>query len=185
MSLPPPIPDPSAPFVKTSPIQKPQVAKASYAPIVAYALLVFGALWTVARVVPVWSIYAAVFGSLTLFSIVVILKTQQFFRKCDGVIRSRAELNEAFKLIDVNMKGAYLMMVVIYPVLALSVLRGASYLAFPVTPIFLLPIGLWGQAITRKFKAMSCSEANLSAEFADAILQFKEPQFGLKPFAPS
>lgn len=177
MNLPPPIPDPFAPLVKT-----PRVIKASYAPIIVYALLVFGALWTLSRIVPMWLLFVVGFVPQMIFAVGIIAKMQRFTKKCDGVIGSRAALDEALKLIDRNMKGAYTMMIGLWPLLAILLFHGRFFLFFPIVSLIFVPLSLWSQPIERKFKALLCDDAELSAEFADALRQLKAPQFGLKPF---
>lgn len=109
----------------------------------------------------------------------VMLQMQQFYQRCDGVIGSRAHLDKALKLIDWNMKGAYVLMIVFYPLLALALLRGQVQV-LPFASLFLVPFALWSVNIEKKFKAMSSPQPDLSQGFSDAVAQMKAPQFGLK-----
>jgi hypothetical protein len=175
MNLPPPIPDPSAP-----PTRAPQQArKPSYLPVICGALLAFAVFWGLSRVVPLVWLFVVAVVPLCLFAVWVMLQIQSFYRRCNGVIGSRADLDEALKLIDWNMKGAYVMMIVFYPLMALALLHGET-LVLPLSSLFLVPFALWSTNIEKKFKAMSSPQLDLSQGFADALRQMKAPQFGLK-----
>jgi hypothetical protein len=174
MNLPPPIP---SPFEPPTPIQ--HTRKPSYLPVIAGAFLAFGLFWILSRIVPVVWLFVVATVPLWSFAVWVMLQMQRFYGRCNGVIGSRAHLNEALKLIDWNMKGAYILMIVFYPLLVLALVRGQVQM-LPFASLFLIPFALWSVNIEKKFKAMRSPQPDLSQGFNDAVVQMKAPQFGLE-----
>lgn len=93
-------------------------------------------------------------------------------------VRETSELAAVRRLIDLNMKVAYLMMIAIWPLIIAAVLTGTLFLTAALMPGLLLSPLLLG--IEKRFKAMNVdADPAIAAQFAEYLAQWKEPKFGL------
>jgi hypothetical protein len=116
-----------------------------------------------------------------MLAIVATEKLKALGAKLNYTIRSREDLRQIGEIIDLNMKLAFVLLVVLFPLMGVAVLKGAlvctvllMIVSFSLTP--------YTMAAEKKFKAMQVDafDPQIAAEFATMLARWKEPGFGLK-----
>ena len=174
----PPIPSPTG-EAKTA-LQSSRGVVA-YAPMIAIGVGVFAILMALSFVVNILFVGIAIIALYVVLAIYATEKLKSLGAKLNYTISSREDLRQAGALIDLNMKLAFALMVILFPLMAVSVLKGAiictlliMLVSFSLTPYTL--------AAEKKFKAMQVEsfDVQLAPEFAAMLARWKEPGFGLK-----
>jgi hypothetical protein len=141
--------------------------------------LSFAVLWWLSFRVPIWLLLVLSFAPFIVFGIWVVLRMQEFYRRVEGVLVSQSQLETALHFIDINMKGAYIMMMISYAAMAMALLRGSGWMLM-FTLLATVPFGIWSTNIEKKYKAMTSPDPMINQSFASAVAKMKEPRFGLK-----
>jgi hypothetical protein len=161
--------------------QSPSRGIASYAPMIAIGAVVFAVLMALSFAVNILFVGIVIIAIYVALAIYATEKLKALGTKLNYTIHSREELRQAADIIDLNMKLAFVLMVVLFPLMIVAVLKGALIctLLIMVASFSLTPYTLSAE---KKFKAMQVSsfEPQIETEFAAMLARWKEPGFGLK-----
>jgi hypothetical protein len=174
----PPIVSPSSDFGDKTPSSSRKWK--GYAGILGWGVLAFVLLLLLNR-------FAGLFF-IGLFSIAVYVITAIYLtylvdslgKRLQFCVRSHDDLRHIRRVVDMNMKFAYLFMGVMYAFLA-AFLVTRNFLCLFLLSIVCMILSPFLLRVEAKFKAMKVAseDPSVAAEFADIIAQWKEPKFGL------
>ncbi|HEX8550792.1 MAG TPA: hypothetical protein VF681_04480 [Abditibacteriaceae bacterium] len=169
----PPIPSPfeAAPVVAT-PSQT-----GNYARAFGVAVLAFIAMALLSRVVGTTIVGVVVFGAYMVMAITVTLGVQRAGKAMNWRVRPE-DLPLVRRVVDANMKGAYVLMTTLWPFMLLASMNGQPFWFVPLM-LFSIPSSIWSMGIEGRFKKMEC-EPDACDEYARLIVAWKEARFGLK-----
>lgn len=182
MSFKAPIPPPEPEISTEPPTHRRRV---TYAPVILQGALVCLLLMGVQRTVGLlWPglILTVIF---IVASLVSAVQMKALCERLNDELNQTPELEAAHRLLDANMKMAYVAMIVIYPLIAASLLTGT----FVVSLLLLVTSALSTPFLVsteNRFKALKTSaDPLIAAQFAEYLVQMKEPRFGLSAFVPA
>lgn len=174
----PPIP---SPHNESAPASSSSSGLLAYAPMFAIGIGVFVVLMAISYILPILFVGLAIIAIYVVLAIIATEKLKSLGEKLKYTISNREDLGQAAVVIDLNMKLAFVLMVVLFPLMVVSVLKAAFVctLLIAVASFSLTPYTLGAE---KKFKAMEVEsfDAQLAPEFAAMLARWKEPGFGLK-----
>lgn len=174
----PPIVSPSSDFGNKKP--SPTGKWKGYTKIFGWSVLTFALLLLLDRFV---SLFFIGLFSIAVYVIVAIYLTfliSSLGKRLQFCVRSHDDLRHIRRVVDMNMKFAYLFMGGMFSFLAAFLVTGNFICLFLLTVVSTIasPFLL---RIEEKFKAMNVisEDPSVAVEFADIIAQWNEPKFGL------
>lgn len=172
----PPIPSPHS-----GPAPSSFVGLLSYAPMIGVGVGVFVVLMALSFILPILFIGIAIIATYVVLAIMATEKLKALGEKLKYTISSREDLRQVAQAIDWNMKLAFALMVVLFPLMAVSILK-AAFLCTMLLAIASFSLTPYTLGAEKKFKAMRVEsfDAQLAPEFAAMLARWKEPSFGLK-----
>ena len=168
-----PIPSP----FETPPTIKTSSQTGNYLVMAGVALICFGAMWFLSGAVGVAPVGVVVMGTYALWSTSATLAVKATGDAIGWRVSSDA-LPRIRRTISFNMKGAYTLMVSMWPFLAVATMRGEMMWFLPLM-LFSVPFSFWSMSVESRFKKMPADE-DAAQEYASLVAKWKEARFGLK-----
>ena len=185
----PPIPEPdnASPWSTVSATgeaaaaQFPAEKKASYVPAIICGVLLLIAFSALQYFVPgaqfLWMALCVLYVALAFFS---LYEMKTLRTRLGDVVCSREQLREVAAVVDRNMKCAYIIMVVLWPLFAVALFFQVWWLLIA---LMVISTGLspFLSAEEKRFKAMTfdAAQPELASGFAWLLARWAEPRFGL------
>ena len=119
------------------------------------ALIALGSgviLWLLTGFVGVLPVAIAVLGFYVIGSVGATIYLNTVGRSLAWQVK-KASLPVVRQAVDLNMKGAYFMIVLVWPFLLIATARGAAHL-WLVAAAFSVPFSVWSTGVERRLKTM-------------------------------
>ncbi len=142
---------------------------------------VFVILMALSFVINILFVGIAIIAIYVVMAVIATEKIKAFGAKTNYTIRRRETLREVGEIIDSNMKLAFVLMTVLFPLIAVAVLKSA-YACTALIAVASFSLTPYTMSAEKKFKAMKVDsfDIEIASDFAAMLVRWKEPKFGLK-----